>query len=76
MAPNVEQVAENIDYNVPLMPFNLFTAINSPLFTGVLGFHALRVNDPVTGQYGLPLDGRRPSTDLGIFPRCHACSIC
>ena len=72
MAPNVAQVAGNIHHNVPLMPFNLFTAINSPLFTGVLGFHALRVNNPVTGQYGLPLDGGKPSTDPGIFSRCHA----
>jgi hypothetical protein len=31
MNPNVEQVAENIHHNVPLMPFNLFTAINPPL---------------------------------------------
>lgn len=53
MDPNVEQVAENIHHKVPIMSFNLFTAINSPFFAGVLGFHALRVDNPVTGQGGI-----------------------
>jgi hypothetical protein len=55
MDPDVEQVTQNIYHNMPLMPFNFFAAINTPLFAGVLGFHSLRVDNPVTRQGGTAL---------------------
>jgi hypothetical protein len=36
---------------MPLVTFDLFAAIDASFFTGILGFHALRINDAITG-YG------------------------
>jgi hypothetical protein len=44
----MQQVAEDIDYDMAFMPFDLLAAIDPAFFARVLGLDALRVDNPVT----------------------------
>jgi hypothetical protein len=45
---HMQQVAEDIDYDMAFMPFDLLAAVDPAFFARVLGLDALRVDNPVT----------------------------
>jgi hypothetical protein len=45
---HMQQVAEDIDYDMAFMPFDLLAAVDPAFFARVLGLDALRVDHPVT----------------------------
>lgn len=48
---HLQEVAEYIDPNMALTPFDCLASVDAAFFTRVLGFDALRVDDSVTGRY-------------------------
>jgi hypothetical protein len=47
MNAHMQQVAQGVHQNMPFVPFHFLAPINAPLFTGILGFDALCINDGI-----------------------------